>query len=213
MQEVDLRRYTPSMAEVDGVVQPVLIPERRWYDALLSGEGDEPIERWNSKVHQDLNSPTASTDCWTWTASLSEDGYGSFHLGGQTVRAYSVLWALEHGSPPAYVYSPKGWERVHLGHLCHDRDETCQGGPRCLHRQCVNPEHLALQSQSANVRAGHSGEHLRNRTHCPSGHEYAVDGFEYTDPAGRTRRYCRPCKSGQRAPQLVGSRKVLEAVA
>ncbi|MET9848897.1 hypothetical protein [Streptomyces ossamyceticus] len=201
------------MAEVDGQVQPVLIPERRWYDALLSGEGDEPIERWNSKVFQDLNSPTASSDCWSWTSALNDDGYGRFSLGGQSARAHHVLWALEHGSPPAYVYSPRGWEVVHLGHLCHDRDETCGGGPQCLHRRCVNPDHLALQSAAENIRASHSADHLRNRTHCPSGHEYAVDGFTYTDPAGKTRRYCRPCKSGQRAPQFVGSRKALEVAA
>ncbi|MDX3712760.1 hypothetical protein PV733_28235 [Streptomyces europaeiscabiei] len=212
-QEVDLTRYTPSMAEVDGQIQPVLVPERRWYDALLSGQGDEPIERWNSKVFQDLNSSTASSDCWAWTASRSEDGYGTFSLGGQTARAHHVLWALEHGSPPAYVFGPKGWEKVHLGHLCHDRDETCAGGPSCLHRRCVNPEHLALQSAGENARAGHGSDHLRNRTHCPSGHEYAVDGFTYTDPAGKTRRYCRPCKSGQRAAQFVGSRKALEVAA
>ncbi|WP_327131989.1 HNH endonuclease [Streptomyces sp. NBC_01343] len=213
MAQVEIGLYTPSLAEVDGVQQPVLIPQRRWYDALLSGAGDEPIARWNSKVFQDLDSETASTDCWSWTSTLSEDGYGRFSLGGQSAQAHHVLWALEHGSPPAYVYGPNGWERVHLGHLCHDRDEACGGGPQCFHRRCVNPEHLALQSQSENFRAGHAGEHERRKTHCPSGHEYTVDGFTYTDPAGKTRRYCRPCKSGLRAPQFVGSRRGLEVAA
>ncbi|MGA5467821.1 hypothetical protein ACPCUK_03145 [Streptomyces arboris] len=213
MAQVEIDLYTPSFAEVDGRSQAVLIPERRWYDALLSGEGDQPIERWNSKVFQDLNSPTASTDCWTWTSSRDRDGYGSFSLGGQTARAHHILWAVEHGSPPAFVFGRNGWERVHLGHLCHDRDETCEGGPSCLHRRCVNPEHLALQSQSANVRAGHGGDHQRSKTQCPSGHAYAESGFSYTDPSGTTRRYCRPCKSGFRAPQFVGSRKHLAVAA
>lgn len=213
MAQVEIDLYMPSYAEVDGEIQPVLVPERRWYDALLSGEGDDPIERWNSKVHQDLNSETVSTDCWTWTAALSHDGYGDFSLSGQKARAHHILWSLEHGSPPAFVYGSRGWERVHLGHLCHDRDETCEGGPSCLHRRCVNPEHLALQSQSENLRAGHAGGHERRKTHCPSGHSYAEDGFTYTDPRGKSRRYCRPCKSGQRSAQFVGSRKAMEAAA
>ncbi|MFE7029474.1 hypothetical protein ACFU9Y_04125 [Streptomyces sp. NPDC057621] len=213
MAQVDIGLYTPSHAEVDGQIQPVLIPERRWYDALLSGEGDEPIHRWTVKVFQDLESETADTDCWTWTAAHTKDGYGVFHLGGQKAQAHHVLWALEFGSPPAFVYGPNGWERVHLGHQCHDRDKTCVGGPTCLHRACVNPEHLALQSASANVRAGHAGEHERRKTHCPSGHAYAEHGFSYADPSGTTRRYCRPCKSGFRAPQFVGSRKNLAVAA
>lgn len=213
MAQVEIDLYTPSFAEVDGRSQAVLIPERRWYDALLSGDGDEPIDRWNSKVFQDLDSETASTDCWTWTAALTRDGYGEFSLGGQTMRAHHVMWAVEHGSPPALVFGPNGWERVHLGHLCHDRDETCAGGPSCLHRRCVNPEHLALQSQSTNVRAGHGGDFHRRKAQCPSGHAYADHGFSYTDPHGVTRRYCRPCKSGLRAPQFVGSRKHLAVAA
>ncbi|MFI1409384.1 hypothetical protein ACH4Y0_05560 [Streptomyces sp. NPDC020707] len=213
MQEIDLTRYTPAEAVVDGRISPVLIPERAWYDALLSGEGDEPIERWNSKVRQDLESETASEDCWTWIAARTVDGYGSFSLGGQTVRAHAVLWALEFGSPPAYVYGPHGWERVHLGHLCHDRDETCQGGPSCLHRRCVSPDHLALQSATENARAGHGGAHQRRKTHCPSNHAYAEFGFSYTDPGGTTRRYCRACQHGLRAPQFVGSRRGLEVAA
>ncbi|MFD4523282.1 hypothetical protein ACFWP7_04970 [Streptomyces sp. NPDC058470] len=214
-QKVDLTRFIPSMARVDGAEQPVLIPVRRWYDALLFGEGDEPIERWNSKVHQDLNSPTASTDCWTWTASVNRDGYGEFSLAGLTVRAHMILWALEHGSPPAYVFGPKGWEKVHLGHRCHDRDETCEGGPQCLHRRCVNPDpgHLQLQSHSANIRAGLAGARQQRKTHCPSDHPYAEHGFVYTDPRGTTRRYCRACQNGLRAAEFVGSRKALEVAA
>jgi hypothetical protein len=207
-QVVDIGLFTPSFAEVDGKIQPVLVPERRWYDALLSGEGDEPIERWNRKVHQDLDSPTASSDCWLWTACLSEDGYGAFHLGGQTARAHHILWALEHGSPPAYVFGANGWEKVHLGHLCHDRDQTCVGGPSCVHRRCVNPEHLGLQSSSTNTRVGLCGQHQRRKTHCPSGHAYTEHGYLYTDPAGKTRRYCRSCKTGQRSAEFVGSRKL-----
>ncbi|WP_328683171.1 hypothetical protein [Streptomyces sp. NBC_00343] len=212
-QEIDITRYTPSVAEVDGAQRPVLIPERRWYDALLSTEADAAIDRWNEKVFQDLNSPTASADCWTWTAALSADGYGEFSLGGQKARAHHILWSLEHGSPPQFVFGPKGWEQVHVGHLCHDQDETCEGGPQCRHRQCVNPDHLALQSHSANIRAGHAGEHHRRKTECPSGHAYVEHGFVYTDPRGTTRRYCRACQSGQRAAEFVGSRKLLGVAA
>ncbi|WP_430376721.1 hypothetical protein [Streptomyces sp. B1-3] len=212
-QEVDITRFTPSVAEVDGAQRPVLIPERRWYDALISSEGDEPIHRWTQKVTRDPDSPTIETDCWTWTGATDRSGYGRFSLGGQTVSAHAVLWAVEFGSPPALVYGPHGWEGVHLGHRCHDEDPACEGGPSCPHRRCVRPEHLHAQSHSANVRAGHAGEHHRRKTECPSGHAYAEHGFEYTDPRGTTRRYCSACKSGQRAAEFVGSRKALAVAA
>jgi len=215
MAQIDITKFAPARAEVDGQQLDVLIPKRPWYDALLAGEGDEPIHRWTLKVRQNLDSPTASADCWSWTGAIDRRGYGVFHLGGQKVLAHFVLWAVEHGSPPAWAYGPNGWERVDLGHVCHDQDASCAGGPSCIHRRCVNsdPGHLQLQLHSTNVRLGLSGAYQRRKTQCPSGHSYAEFGRSYTDPKGRTRRYCSACKSGQRAPEFVGSRKQLAVAA
>lgn len=44
---------------------------------------------------------------------------------------------------------PKGYE---LDHLCHTKDKICKGGKTCLHRKCVNPEHLQLVTQAENIR-------------------------------------------------------------
>jgi hypothetical protein len=207
MKLIDITRYTPSRALVDGRLADVLVPERPWYDTLVAADSDELLHRWNTKVHQDLNSPTTAEDCWTWTAGTAWNGYGTFSIGGRTVRAHHVLWAIEHGSPPAFVHGLHDWERVDVSHLCHDRDTACEGGPTCRHRRCVNPAHLTLLSHGANVRAGRSGEHLRRRVSCPSRHSYAEHGYVYTSPAGVSRRYCRACQTGDRAVEFVGIRK------
>lgn len=213
MAVIDLARYIPSRALVDGRLADVLTPERAWYDQLVAADSDELLNRWNVKVHQDLNSPTTAEDCWTWTAGTNPGGYGTFKVNGGSVLAHHVLWAVEHGSPPHYVHGLHGWERVDVSHVCHDRDASCAGGLTCKHRRCVNPEHLSLMSHSANVRSGRGGEHLRSRTECPSGHSYAEHGFPYTDPAGVTRRYCRACKSGGRAVEFIGARKAAPELA
>lgn len=209
MALINLSNYTPARMTVDGRLADVLVPRARWYDALLAGEGDEPIHRWTIKVRQDLDSPSIASDCWQWAAATDAHGYGRFSLGGEAVRAHAILWAVEFGCPPSFVHGQQGWETVDLGHLCHDRDASCAGGPSCPHRRCVNVEHLALMSHSANVRAGRAGEHLRRRTECPSGHDYETSGYPYTDPSGVTRRYCRSCQSGGRAPEFVGLRKTM----
>ncbi|MFI0939167.1 hypothetical protein [Streptomyces sp. NPDC021020] len=213
MKVLDLTRYTPSRARVDGQLMDVLIPPRRWYDALLASQGDELLDRWNPRVHQDLGSPTASHDCWVWTGGVSSGGYGVFRLGGQQTYAHKIAWAIEHGSPPAFAFGPHGWEGVHLGHMCHDADSSCPGGTSDPHRRCCNPGHLGLQLHSTNVRAGRSGEHQRRKITCPSGHDYATNGYLYTDPARVTRRYCRACKSGGRAVEFVGIRKATQELA
>ncbi|MET9222218.1 hypothetical protein ABZX65_26105 [Streptomyces sp. NPDC003300] len=207
MKLVNITRYAPSRAVVDGLLADVLVPERPWYDAIRAAQGDELLDRWNRLVFQDLGSPTVSTDCWTWSASTATDGYGTFSIGGRTVRAHHVAWGFVYGNPAAYVHGLRGWERVDVSHDCHDSDASCAGGPTCQHRRCVNPEHLSLLRHSANVRAGRSGEHQRNKVACPSGHSYSEFGHLYTDPSGMTRRYCSACRSGGRAVEFIGVRK------
>jgi hypothetical protein len=210
---IDLARHTPSRAVVDGRLMDVLVPPRPWHDALVASQGDELLDRWNPRVYQDLGSDTVERDCWVWTGGISSSGYGAFRVGGQQVAAHKIVWAIENGAPPAFAFGQRGWERVHLGHKCHDADPSCTGGTSDPHRLCCNPGHLGLQLHSTNVRAGRSGEHLRRRVSCPSGHDYSVYGFRYTDPSGVTRRYCAACKSGGRAPEFVGTRKAATELA
>jgi hypothetical protein len=67
--------------------------------------------------------------CHIWQASTRDTGYGQLHLHGRNLLAHRVAWEIKHGS------IPKGMN------LCH----------RCDERRCINPDHLFIASQSANM--------------------------------------------------------------
>lgn len=77
--------------------------------------------------------------------------------------AHRVAWVASNGRDIA--------EGMDIDHLCHTNDPLCLGGATCLHRRCVNVEHMEEVAPVLNVRRGQSfaGEQSR-RTHCPKGH-------------------------------------------
>ncbi len=82
-----------------------------------------PLERFERKYDEGKN-------CWIWTACLNDDGYGLFRYKGRMHNAHRISYILYRGP------IPKGKM------VCH----TCDI-PRC-----VNPEHLFLGDQTANMR-------------------------------------------------------------
>lgn len=117
--------------------------------------------------------------CIWYSGYISPKGYGRVGAGVPAHRA-----AYEHFVGPI----PEGMD---LDHLCHNADSSCPGGPTCLHRRCVNPDHLAPKTRRRNLLA--SPLTLASieaaKTHCPQGHEYTAENTnEY-----RGRRYCRRC--------------------
>jgi len=75
-----------------------------------------------------------SGDCWLWTGPVGREGYARFHpRRNLNLSVHRTAYALVKGPVP------RGYNILHV---CHERDETCAGGPTCLHRRCANPAHL-----------------------------------------------------------------------
>lgn len=93
-------------------------------------------------------------------------GYIRKWRGGARKLAHVLAYEDAHGPVP------DGYE---VGHMCHDdalAAGTCAGGDGCVHRSCVNLEHLAIQTKSENMKAakGYRGGV------CHRGHDLSVKG-------------------------------------
>lgn len=96
-------------------------------------------ERFLAKVM-----PEPTSGCWLWLAAANRDGYGAFAPGDSRPPVLAHRWSFAHFVGPIP-------ERQNVLHRC---DTPC----------CVNPSHLFLGDQSANVldavrknRWGHRG--------------------------------------------------------
>ncbi|MDP9904774.1 HNH endonuclease signature motif containing protein [Arthrobacter bambusae] len=111
-------------------------------------------------------------DCWLWTASCTERGYGQFGLEGSSIGAHKWSWESVNGPVPNGLV---------LDHLCR------------VHR-CVNPRHLEPVTIAENTRRAAVfdvyGSVNSRKTHCPQGHPYD-DENTYVSKAGS--RHCRVC--------------------
>jgi hypothetical protein len=125
------------------------------------------------------------TNCWIWTGCIYR-GYGRVgDDNGRNVMAHRLSYETFKGPIPT------GMEP---DHICHN-PSICDGGDSCLHRRCINPDHLEAVTHQENVRRGCIGQFNRLRgssiTHCPQGHEY-------TPANTRTYNGCRSCLSCSR---------------
>lgn len=119
------------------------------------------------------------SDCIWWTRALTK-GYGVIRLpgsNGRLVLAHRVLYQA------AYGYIPKG---LVIDHVCHTRSETCVGGDQCLHRRCLNLDHLEAVTFQENVARGYPAR----KTECNYGHPFDEKNTVYV-PSGARR--CRRC--------------------
>jgi hypothetical protein len=139
--------------------------------------GPRPIdERFWEKI------VTRPTGCWEWIGRVGEKGYGYFYADGQMQLAHRYSYKLAGGEIPA---------GQQLDHTCHNADTTCCGGTTCLHRRCVNPEHLEPVTPLQNLQRSSC---LRNgytaATHCIHGHPFDLENT-YMRPTGG--RMCKEC--------------------
>ncbi len=112
--------------------------------------------------------------CWLWAGAITEHGYGRF---GKSQRVHRVSYEIHVGE------IPKGMD---IDHTCHD-PKICAGGRSCLHRRCVNPDHLGIATRKFNSspeRSTNRGARIateigsklkREATHCKRGHEFTLE--------------------------------------
>lgn len=89
-------------------------------------------------------------DCWVWTGSAANRGYGSIHHEGRNgYLPHRLSYELLVGPIP---------DGLVLDHLC-------------MNRRCVNPKHLEPVTNRVNILRGTSAAGLNSvKTHCVNGH-------------------------------------------
>lgn len=114
----------------------------------------------------------ASGDCWEWTGTIRDDGYGTVGKGGRgagNMVAHLAVRELLVGPVP------DGMVHDHL----------------CRNRSCVNPDHGEIVTPGENTKRGYGASHgLGARKVCGYGHP--LDGAK-RKPNGKPVRYCKTC--------------------
>jgi hypothetical protein len=112
-------------------------------------------ERFLEKVEKD-----APGGCWEWTAYKTSGGYGGFWTQSGDKHAHRISYRMYVGPIP---------DDLVVRHLCHNRT-------------CVNPDHLKVGTQAANIQDSiERGTHTRGVDR--------VDGFTEAEVRDIRRRY------------------------
>lgn len=105
------------------------------------------------------------SNCILVNTSAAKNGYGQTLFRGKITRAHRAAWIKVNGD------IPKG---LVIDHTCHNPKE-CEGGVTCLHRACINVEHMRLVTQRENIMAGR--HNIDNRSHCNQGHPFIKENI------------------------------------
>jgi hypothetical protein len=115
-------------------------------------------------------------NCWEWTGTRNQKGYGQIASGGCKGMAHRIAWTLANGP------IPDGLCVLH----------------RCDNPPCINPAHLWLGTVADNnldkkIKGRGRGK-CSDMTHCSRGHPYDPENV-YTCVSEKRGllRYCRTC--------------------
>lgn len=118
--------------------------------------------------------------CIHWAGRISKEGYGYVSVRGASKPTHRVAYEIHFGPIP---------EGAWIDHTCHNGDMSCLGGKTCLHRRCVNPQHLEPVTPRENQHRSHLT--AASKTACVHGHPFTEENT-YLRPDG-TGRQCRQC--------------------
>ena len=121
--------------------------------------------------------------CWWHPTTPTAKGFAQTKYGwpvSKSTLIHRLSWMYYKGDIP---------EGMVIDHTCHDPKE-CKGGNTCLHRRCVNPEHLQLVTSAEN--SYRSVRVLEHKTHCKRGHELENNIYTYNSKNSR-RSGCATC--------------------
>ena len=105
------------------------------------------------------------TDCIIPNRKIQYNGYTFTVYKNKSIGSHRAAW-MEVNGP-----IPKGFV---VDHTCHD-PKVCADALTCVHRACINVEHLRLVTQQENVMAGRHS--IDNRSHCNQGHPFIKENI------------------------------------
>lgn len=167
--------------------RPELPVQLRIADKTLTISADD-FDRFLSKVEVQ---PSGE---WMWVGAVNPSGYGQFHLGGKygpMAMAHRVAYATLIGPIP---------DGMDLDHVRHNDDFArgrCSGGPSCLHRREVDPDHLTPRTRRENWLLGAASSSIPQLTNtCKWGHPLTGDNLRLlVRKGGGVTRVCRACRA------------------
>jgi hypothetical protein len=134
------------------------------------------------------------SDCIPWPDDhIGPTGYGWVSYKGRVVGAHRMVMGFPDGQ---------------VGHVCHDEAAhrgECTGGSGCLHRRCVNPDHLRVMTAQENSEASPYCRVARKfDTHCAQGHEFTAENTVWESKGkGYRGRKCKECKNQRQRSRYV----------
>lgn len=149
---------------------------------VIVNKMSRPICRFWKRVNKDGPVHPVYGQCWTWTGSTNQDGYGSFGDGNRVHKVHR--WAYEELVGPI----PNKLQVLH----------------RCDNPPCVRPDHFFLGTQQGNIQDMVD----KDRQAKPAGETNGRSKLTEEDVRDVLRRYRRWSYHGNNALELAEEKGV-----